>query len=729
MTFDRCKHLLMIALAAFLVIGMVNAESCDGCHGGEVSSWGQSHHARSMLPALPENIAGKFDGSVTYYNERAFRFDLQDEQYQVWVGEGDNATSYPIDYVFGFNPLQQYLARLPGGRYQAIPVAWDTRPKEQGGQRWFALESDLNWDHPGFTWNTSCAECHSTNLEKGYRQDTDTFLTSFGEVNVGCAACHGSAEGHQQWLASGRPLTPHAGFSVSLAEGGQWQWLDGETIAERLRKPAGRQLSTCAQCHSLRQNIGGWHPDTQMFDHLMLTLPNPPRYHADGQVREEVFVMGSFLQSRMHEGGVVCSSCHEPHSGELRAAGDGTCLQCHRADTYAATEHHRHRLADVQCVDCHMPATVYMGVDARRDHRFGVPDPVLSRAVGSPDPCLSCHGDIPIDRLQQRLPEKVTSGQQRARDFARIQQEGFTGVDHSRLDDGYFPLLREASLLHLLSPALAADRALLSDRLNHPSPVIRAAAIRAFNSVPLSERWRLLSPLLSDPSRAVRMELAPVLAGAAPDVTTEAKAQQLADLFRNYEAQMESNLDSPQITANFANYYMAKGNRQRARDLFMHAVKLDPGFVYPYIQLSALASETPQELEWLNRGKAYDNSGGVSYQLALFHVRQRDYDKALIELEQAVAATPEQVTYSYAYAIALENTGHVEKAIAVLAQLDALGAATTETRDLQFRYLFKSGKKTEAIAFIKEWLEKEPQNPVAVAWRRQVDSWVKPAER
>jgi hypothetical protein len=46
---------------------------------------------------------------------------------------------YPIAYTFGVYPLQQYLIAMPGGRLQALGVAWDSRPKEQGGQRWFHL--------------------------------------------------------------------------------------------------------------------------------------------------------------------------------------------------------------------------------------------------------------------------------------------------------------------------------------------------------------------------------------------------------------------------------------------------------------------------------------------------------------------------------------------------------------------------------------------------------------
>jgi hypothetical protein len=40
---------------------------------------------------------------------------------------------YPIAYTIGVCPLQQYLVAFPG-RYQALAIAWDSRPKGQGGR-------------------------------------------------------------------------------------------------------------------------------------------------------------------------------------------------------------------------------------------------------------------------------------------------------------------------------------------------------------------------------------------------------------------------------------------------------------------------------------------------------------------------------------------------------------------------------------------------------------------
>src|SRR5262249_20683160 len=110
-------------------------------------------------------------------------------------------------------PLQQYLVPFPDGRLQALGIAWDTRPKEQGGQRWFHLYPGLNvrageaihWTGRDQTWNFMCAECHSTELLKGYDAAINRYHTTWSEIAVGCEACHGPASAHVAWARAGKP--------------------------------------------------------------------------------------------------------------------------------------------------------------------------------------------------------------------------------------------------------------------------------------------------------------------------------------------------------------------------------------------------------------------------------------------------------------------------------------------------------------------------------------------
>src|SRR5262249_43419870 len=108
---------------------------------------------------------------------------------------------------------------------------------------------------------------------------------------------------------------------------------------------------------------------------------------------DEVYNYASFLQSKMYSKGVTCSDCHDPHTQKLRAPANGVCAQCHRPATYDTSAHHFHRAGSpgAQCAACHMPDTMYMQIDARRDHSIRIPRPDLSVTLGVPNACNRCH--------------------------------------------------------------------------------------------------------------------------------------------------------------------------------------------------------------------------------------------------------------------------------------------------------------------------------------------------
>ena len=93
-----------------------------------------------------------------------------------------SCTTTKSSYTFGVHPLQQYLIDFPDGRKQALSIAWDSRPNEAGGQRWFHLYPKenikagdrLHWTSNSQNWNFTCAECHSTNLNKGYDPEVES---------------------------------------------------------------------------------------------------------------------------------------------------------------------------------------------------------------------------------------------------------------------------------------------------------------------------------------------------------------------------------------------------------------------------------------------------------------------------------------------------------------------------------------------------------------------------
>jgi len=224
---------LLSLILLFLLTGearadaFVGSERCIDCHQAEHQLWQGSHHDLAMQEPAEDTVLGDFDDATFSRRGVTTTFTRDGDSFIVrTAGEDGSLQDFPVRYVFGVEPLQQYLLPLSRGRLQAFDIAWDTRPAEAGGQRWFHLNPEevtdhsdpLHWTGPYMNWNTSCAECHSTNLEKGYDAVSRSFDTRFSEVNVGCEACHGPGERHLRLLQEGpASVEPNGGFPVSLA--------------------------------------------------------------------------------------------------------------------------------------------------------------------------------------------------------------------------------------------------------------------------------------------------------------------------------------------------------------------------------------------------------------------------------------------------------------------------------------------------------------------------------
>jgi hypothetical protein len=76
---------------------------------------------------------------------------------------------------------------------------------------------------------------------------------------------------------------------------------------------------------------------------MVPNLLNENLYYPDGQILDEVFVYGSFVQSKMFQRDVKCSDFHDMHSQELKNQGNDLRLSCQRADTYDTKDHHFHK--------------------------------------------------------------------------------------------------------------------------------------------------------------------------------------------------------------------------------------------------------------------------------------------------------------------------------------------------------------------------------------------------
>lgn len=725
--------------AADATATFVGSQSCAGCHDAEHAAWQRSHHALAMQPATPTSVVGDFgDARVTHFGATT-TFARDGDRFVIWTDGPDGAVhQYTVAYTFGVFPLQQYLIALPGGRLQAFGIAWDNRPKDAGGQRWFHLYPDhdlkagdrLHWTGRDQTWNHMCADCHSTGLRKGYDLTTNTYDTTWSEVNVACETCHGPGSGHITWAKAsadtrpGLPASVRKGLVAWLAATRNWEMNPDTGIARRTAPVASAELDACGPCHARRVALGQ-EPvaGTPFLDAYMPALLDPGLYHADGQIDGEVFEYGSFLQSRMHKAGVTCSDCHEPHGLGLRAEGDAVCAQCHAPVRFEAVSHHHHdpSSAGARCASCHMGSKVYMGVDRRHDHSFRVPRPDLSVAIGVPNACTACHQDKPADWAARAVAAWFPQGRQTTPHYGLALHAGRVGlVDAEQrlselIRDRTQPPIARATALTLLAPYFTpASTGAVRAGLNDADPLVRMAAPRALPTglTPAMVQW--LMPLLSDRVRAVRIEAARALAAVDPRAMTDGQRKAFDQAYRELIEAELVDADRPENHLNLGLLHLRSQDVTAAEARYRTALRLDPAFVPALINLAdveRLRGRGAQGTELLRQAlsKEPDNAD-ARHALGLALVRSRDQAGALVELREAHTRAPGNARYAYVYAIALNDAGEREEALRLLDRThrrhptnrDTLLALAALSRD--------AGRLDEAMIHAQALLALEPAN-------------------
>ncbi|RLA44550.1 MAG: hypothetical protein DRR42_20340, partial [Gammaproteobacteria bacterium] len=636
-------------------VAYVGAETCSGCHQKQHQQWQQSDHHKAMQVATADSVLGDFSSVTLSYHDIKSRFYKNKKHYYVDTLDNAGATStFEIKYTFGFYPLQQYLLETKDGHIQALNTAWDSRSEEEGGQRWFHLQPDENItpEHPFFwarhfqNWNSRCASCHSTNVEKNYDAAAHSYNTTWSEINVSCEACHGPGSKHVALAKENKLADNNTGFTVPSSQSLSWQFEDDGAIATPQGKKSSTQIDMCGSCHALRTQLTDKTVGLGFHDANRLQLLNEGSYFADGQIREEAFVMGSFLQSKMHGKGVTCSNCHNPHSGKVLVEGNGLCAQCHKPAVFDTPAHHHHQEASAgaACVNCHMPARTYMQVDDRRDHSFTIPRPDLSQALGVPNACTSCHGDQ-TGKDDAWASEQMSKWgvKPRAGHWANISQRAQVGdvlvaraltraVDEATLS----PVVRASLLQQIAAFPSRVSMETAQKNLQDKNPMVRRAAVSALQALPAETRWQILSPHLQDKSRSVRFQLAETLA----DVFTQLPADQqnkLAGVIEEYRASLSVSADSPATQTAIATLELNLGDTQAAEQAYLQALRIEPNYIPALLNMADYYRGMGQEPEaepLLKRALLVaPDSGAVQYSYGLHLIRKGDYDGALPHLK------------------------------------------------------------------------------------------------
>lgn len=674
----------------------VGLAKCRECHAAQARLWQGSHHAFAMQPATDKTVLGDFNKIAFRYAGITSTFFKRDNAFFVRTDDASGRLkTFEIKYTFGVAPLQQYLVEFPGGRLQALSIAWDSRPAEEGGQRWFHLYPDesithddaLHWTGRYQNWNFMCAECHSTHLEKNYDPQQRAYRTTWSEINVSCEACHGPGSKHVLWAnkahTQGSVDANDKGLTHRFSERRKIRWTHNAETGQPVRstpRATDTEIQVCAACHARRAQLFEDDRTGQpLMDSFLPSLLDEGNYHSDGQIDGEVYEYGSFVQSRMYQAGVTCSNCHEPHSLELRRSGNDVCLQCHKSEVYETRDHHFHtpQKAGAHCVDCHMPPKNFMVIDARRDHSLRIPRPDLSARLGTPNACNNCHKDRTARWSAEKIRHWYGHAPRGYQHYANALQAARSHAANAQvelialLQDTSQPAIARATaareLQNWLNPESLQS---LATALHDTHPMVRLATLESLRPLPANVRWQLVRLFLQDPVRAVRISAAELLADIPAERIPSADREVLQAASADYRATQTFNADDPAAHVNMGNFYTARGKAALAERSYRLALDLDSNWVPAYVNLADLFRHLDQDSKGeqvLRSGiRRLPQSADLYHSLGLLQVRQKNLPAALASLRQAADLAPANAHYSYVYAVALQSAGRPRAALAVV---------------------------------------------------------------
>lgn len=661
----------------------VGRETCVECHQQEHQDWLGSHHDLAMDSATEKSVLGNFNNYTFNHKGKKHRMFKKDGRFFINTeGENGKFNDFEISYTFGYTPLQQYLVAFPGGRYQCLPIAWDT---DKG--KWFHLgdttysdedlqpESWLYWTNQAQNWNGMCADCHSTKLEKNYNYNKNTYNTTWFEIDVSCEACHGPSSEHLKWaqLPEGsRPMNENTWLPVKTSN------ISNEEY-----------VNICARCHSRRGVMGNFsHQNSDILDHIIPQKAVQPFYFADGQILDEDYVYTSFTQSKMYTKDVQCNDCHNVHSTRLKTRGNDLCMQCHQPDIYDTPKHHFHKMPGENldtlinntsqptmqdgegalCVNCHMTGRFYMGNDYRRDHSFRVPRPDLTLSIGTPNACNDCHTDKSTQWSQNYIlqwygeKEKHHYGSTFAQ-AAEGKTEALPQLIKYTQNDVYPLMVRATAVVLLQNFTDSTSFEAIKLALTHPESLIRHSALMSFRSTNAQDYINYLGPLLTDQVKAVRTDAAFRLSELPSEMIPEKLKENLKNALVEYKEVQEYMGDFPGANYNLGNLYFNRGMLKEAASAYKKSIAIDKLFYQSKTNLAIIYNRLGKNKEAEKMFKEllreFPELQELNYSLALLLAEMGKTDESRKYLKKSTELFPENPRIWYNLALLESQNGNI----------------------------------------------------------------------
>jgi len=703
----------------------VGSETCAQCHAQAHEKWQESHHFHAMELPTEKTVRADFNDSTFENYGITSKFYRSDEKFMVETeNEEGEMQSFEVAYTFGWDPLQQYLVKFPDGRLQVLPTCWDVEKKQ-----WYHIYPDekisssdpLFWTRSLQNWDHMCADCHSTNLHKEFDFSSQTFATKYSEINVACESCHGPGREHVEHARSG--MGWEGASTYLLAD------VNSSNVA---------QIESCAKCHARRSMVHPYHHAGDRFlDYFLPEVTQPwspemqaPTYHVDGQIDDEVYVYGSYIQSKMFHQGVKCTDCHDAHTTKLYHYDNQLCTRCHQPDDknpagYDNPGHHFHEMgtAGASCVECHMPHKNYMVIDDRRDHSIRIPRPDLSAKYGHPNACTNCHQDKSFQWAADSIERiKGPHRPKEARHPAAFHayRAGLPEAENLLIDTS----LDSDAPAFTQSGALLALRSFISDaateeavrQLESNQSIVRVAALSKLESLPPAERFSHAVHLLDDSSRAVRTEAARILSSVPDSLFAPLQKDLFLAAFNELKARYESNLDRAESHLSLGILAENQGEVVQAEQHYRDALIRDDLFVPARMNLATLLSgqgrndEAEQHLR--DSLRIQPTWGQVHYSLGLLIAEDKErLPEAIRTLERAAGYWPENPRVTFNLGIAYWQDNRVNEALRSFEHSIRLEPGNPEFRQRISELLAQNGRWDEAVPHLRVLTELVPDRP------------------
>lgn len=694
----------------------VGSQSCQDCHENFYKLWSTSWHGLAMQPFTPQFAAAHLtpQQAEVAIGKRQYRIDL--EKGSMHESSPDGERDYPLQQVMGGKNVYYFLTPLERGRLQVLPLAYDVHKKNwydmaASGVRHFPDRRDaaLDWTDRLFTFNTTCFNCHVTELSTNYDLATDAYHTTWSEPGISCESCHG-------------PGTEH--LRVMVEAGDMHKVKDIKLIRAKDFTP--RQTNDmCATCHAKLVPLSlTFLPGEKFFDHFDLVTWENADFYPDGRDLGENYTFTSWLSSRCARSGKLdCNHCHTP-SGRPRFEGEKSnqmCLPCHQHFVMSPADHSHHAAGSkgAECVACHMPMTRFAAM-GRTDHSMRPPAPAANITFKSPNACNLCHDDHDAqwsdDWVRKWYPkdyqaEIVRRGElidaARKQDWKRLPE---MLADVRKSDGGE---VYRNSLVRLLRGS-ADDRKwpVLLELLHDPSPLVRSSAASALGGHLTPEVVQLLLAASADPSRLVRIRTAMSLAAVPPDaLSNERDRTNLASANREFIAAMAARPDDWASHANLGNFRMERGEFAEAAACFETAMKLEPRMVGPLVNAAMAYSNLGRNADaekCLRRALQLEpDNAAANFNLGLLLGEQGHLPEAEQALRKALKADPQMAAAAYNLSVILGDK-KLDEANEWSQKAHALQPRDPKYAHTLAFFLVKKGDTDAAVALLRQVIETTP---------------------